>query len=137
MSFIDLHPNNLKLPEKKGILKKHDYGLMSDNISNPDAIMSQDEASLAQLLSGGGVSEVERRLKTLNGYHEDIVKALRNAASYRGTSTPSGSSSVFSEDLLRRSLAHCVESYSEFKRSSSKDNVCEEVSEIFFSIHLL
>lgn len=133
VSFIDLQPNNLKLPEKKGILKKHDYGLMSDNASNPENLLNQDEASLAHLLSGGGVSEVERRLKTLNGYHEDIVKALRNAASHRGTSTPSGSSSIFSEDLLRRSLAHCVESYSEYKRSSSKDNVCEEVSVNFLT----
>lgn len=133
VSFIDLQPNNLKLPEKKGILKKHDYTIMLENMSNPDAIMCQDEASLVQLLSSSGASEVERTLKTLNGYHEDIIKALRNAASHRETSTPGSSTSALSEELLRRSLSHCTEGYPDYKRSSSKENVCEQVSLILLS----
>ncbi|KAJ8941811.1 hypothetical protein NQ318_006788 [Aromia moschata] len=130
VSFIDLQHNNLKLPEKKGILKKPDYGMMMGDGAQADDILSQAEASMAQLIggaaAGGGTADVERTLKTLNGYHEDIIKALRNAASHRGTSTPSGSSGALSEELLRRSLAQCAESYSDYKRTGSKEDICEQ-----------
>ncbi|EFN74315.1 ADAM 11 [Camponotus floridanus] len=86
VSFIDLPPNNLtKLPEK-GILKKHGgYGL-----------------------GGGAIEHVERTLNQLNGYHEDILEVLKNAASRRDLAgTPSGSSNLLDEDALRKSLAEC------------------------------
>jgi hypothetical protein len=119
VSFIDLPPNNLsKLPEK-GILKKSGpYGTVmgdvckekwsEDSQSDNQEILSQSDNNLGpDMMAGGGggaISEVERTLKSLNGYHEDILEALRNAASHRGAATPSGSSSLLSEEILRKSL---------------------------------
>jgi len=76
------------------------------------------------------VSDVERTLKSLNGYHEDILEALRNAASsHRSTgNTPSGS---ISEEILRKTLQECAAGSLgyEYKRSSSKnssrENICD------------
>jgi hypothetical protein len=76
------------------------------------------------------VSDVERTLKSLNGYHEDILEALRNAASSHRSSgnTPQGS---IGEEILRKTLQECAAGglgY-EYKRSSSKnssrENICD------------
>lgn len=78
---------------------------------------------------------VERALKSLNGYHEDILQALRNAAadSHRHRSsgnTPSGS---MGEEILRKTLQDCVTGY-DFKRTSSKttsrENVCDASAQL-------
>ncbi|XP_046734645.1 disintegrin and metalloproteinase domain-containing protein unc-71 isoform X3 [Diprion similis] len=146
VSFIDLPPNSLaKLPEK-GILKKHGgYGIVmpdscikekwadvdSHESDNQDAIMSQSENNLGGLLGiggGGTISEVERTLKSLNGYHEDIIEALRNAASHRGlATTPSGSCSLLNEDAVRKSLADCGYADSYGKCSDSQENMCDNI----------
>lgn len=118
MSFIDLQHNNLsKLPEKKGILKKQPgYGLMMDGKDRWGQVGSQSDNldvlsqsdNNADLVAGSTMSEVERTLKSLNGYHEDILEALRNAASHRGSSaTPSGSTTLLSEEILRKTLQDC------------------------------
>ncbi|XP_018317669.1 uncharacterized protein mmd isoform X11 [Mycetomoellerius zeteki] len=96
VSFIDLPPNNLtKLPEK-GILKKHGgYGIVMPDSCNTTR------------LGGGAIEHVERTLNQLNGYHEDILEVLKNAASRRDlVGTPSGSN-LLDEDALRKSLAEC------------------------------
>ncbi|XP_033239028.1 disintegrin and metalloproteinase domain-containing protein unc-71 isoform X2 [Drosophila pseudoobscura] len=134
---------------EKGILKKHGYGLVhgeqlkdkwgDDNQSDNLELITQD-GTLASTSGGVAASEVERTLKSLNGYHEDILEALRNAATHRGTgtgNTPVGSGSL-SEEMLRKTLQECSSSqlgYSAepYKRtsgskSSSRENVCENTA---------
>jgi hypothetical protein len=116
VSFIDLPSNNLsKLPEK-GILKKSGpYGTVlgdvckekwsEDSQSDNQEILSQSDNNMGpDMMGGGAISSVERTLKSLNGYHEDVIQALRNASLHRGVPTPSGSSSLLSEEILRKSL---------------------------------
>lgn len=93
----------------------------SDNLE----VMSQSDSNMGpELLGGvGTISEVERTLKSLNGYHEDILEALRNAASHRGSNaTPSGSSSLINEEILRKTLQ---DSYEYGKRTSSQEKICD------------
>lgn len=133
---------------EKGILKKHGYGLVhgdqlkdkwaDDGQSDNLELITQDGTTL---LSSGGtaVSEVERTLKSLNGYHEDILEALRNAASHRGTgtgNTPVGSGSL-SEEMLRKTLQDCANSQLNYptetykrassSKNSSRENICDPI----------
>jgi len=73
------------------------------------------------------VSDVEHTLKTLNGYHEDILEALKNAVQQRSSgNTPSGS---ISEEILRKTLQECAAGTLGYgrgsSRNSSRENICE------------
>ncbi|XP_055626644.1 disintegrin and metalloproteinase domain-containing protein unc-71 isoform X4 [Toxorhynchites rutilus septentrionalis] len=161
VSFIDLPPNNISKVPEKGILKKHGFGLAlgdSNKEKWPDDTQSDNLELIAQQESTippsggqvgaaavGPVSDVERTMKSLNGYHEDILEALRRSAAQvprSSANTPSGS---ISEELLRKTLSDCVagmqlgppsvyqqqqQQEREYKRSGSsrtgsKENICD------------
>lgn len=148
MTFI-VHPakNFSNLPEK-GILKKHAYSGLMLNDHKQEKWSEERQGDLELIAqqvdvngAGASVLDVERTLKSLNGYHEDILEALQIAQSHqsinRGTgagNTPSNSGSI-SEELLRKTLQECnsaVLNYAEYKRnsgskSSSKENVCDNM----------
>ncbi|CAG0885167.1 unnamed protein product [Darwinula stevensoni] len=96
-----------RIPEK-GILKKP---------------MPMDEHDSQELLSGSDhqldtepsvpISEVERTLKSMNGYHEDILDALRSAATQRavGGYSSAGSGPSLSDEH-RKSLSDGYPDYS-------------------------
>lgn len=134
---------------EKGILKKHGYGLVhgeqlkdkwcDDSQSDNLELITQD-GTQASTIGGAAASEVERTLKSLNGYHEDILEALRNAASHRGTgtgNTPVGSGSL-SEEMLRKTLQDCSSAQLGYSaephkrasgsKSSSRENVCDSAT---------
>ncbi|XP_062701402.1 uncharacterized protein LOC109422898 isoform X9 [Aedes albopictus] len=103
--------------------------------SEEDAAHSGGQAGAAV------VGPVPDGMKFVNGYHEDILEALRRSAAQvprSSANTPSGS---FSEELLRKTLADCVSNMQiqnppsvypterEYQRGSSsrtgsKENVC-------------
>ncbi|KAG1661608.1 Disintegrin and metalloproteinase domain-containing protein 22 [Nymphon striatum] len=98
VSFIELPPNNLsKMSDKKGILKPKKGD--KDRWDEPSESDNQDIGSQSDNNRGSdGFTDVETSLKSLTGYHEDILEALRNVAARSGNSYSSLS------DELRKSL---------------------------------
>lgn len=65
------------------------------------------------------ISDMERKIKSLDGYHGDLLEKLRTAA-HRSASGARSSS----EDLLWRTLTETAEST--YNRLSSQERLCEE-----------
>jgi hypothetical protein len=92
--FIELSPNNLSkmshsyVPEK-GILKHIPGGSVGPGGGTPEANHKERWTDLTQSdnqenhQKNDALSEVERTLKSLNGYHEEILEALHSVSSNR------------------------------------------------------
>ncbi|XP_026329342.1 uncharacterized protein LOC113237215 [Hyposmocoma kahamanoa] len=95
LALVDTPPNLMtKLPEK-GILKKHGYGAVDgkdkwgdDSQSEHLDIGSQSDGQEP----AGAVADMEYRFKDLNGYHENIIEALKTAAAQRASAGAAGGS---------------------------------------------
>ncbi|XP_050665177.1 disintegrin and metalloproteinase domain-containing protein 33 [Leptidea sinapis] len=94
IAFIDVTPGTMsKLPEK-GILKKHGYGAVDGKDKWGDDQSEHLEAGSQSdgQEPSGAVADMEYKFKDLNGYHENIIEALKTAAAQRAT-TGAGSGS--------------------------------------------
>lgn len=108
---------------------------------NPGGVGSLMQQQQLQQQQQPQISDIDRSMKNLNGYHEDILEALRNASgnlTHRNSSgnIPPGS---ISEEMLRKTLAEytggTLGGYPEYnKRSSSKsgskENICDSQSHV-------
>ncbi|XP_045485062.1 disintegrin and metalloproteinase domain-containing protein 22 isoform X8 [Pieris rapae] len=88
IAFIDVTPGNMsKLPEK-GILKKHGYGAIDGKDKWGDDSQSEHLEAGSQSDGqepAGAVADMEYKFKDLNGYHENIIEALKTAAAQRAS----------------------------------------------------
>ncbi|CAK1552670.1 unnamed protein product [Leptosia nina] len=95
IAFIDVTPGNMsKLPEK-GILKKHGYGAIDGKDKWGDDSQSEHLEAGSQSDGqepSGAVADMEYKFKDLNGYHENIIEALKTAAAQRASSGVAGGS---------------------------------------------
>ncbi|KAI5646154.1 reprolysin (M12B) family zinc metalloprotease domain-containing protein [Phthorimaea operculella] len=94
IAFIDVAPNSVgKLPEK-GILKKHGYGAVDGKDKWGDDSQSEQLEAGSQSDGqepAGAAADMEYKFKDLNGYHENIIVALKTAAQRASAGAAGGS----------------------------------------------
>ncbi|KFM58867.1 hypothetical protein X975_08186, partial [Stegodyphus mimosarum] len=123
-AFIELSPNNLSKVPEKGILKRairSDKEKWSDEASQSDNqdIMSQADSHAER--NSDALTEVERTLKSLNGYHEEILEALHTVSSHRpvdSQGSPQDGKKTFSDavsdySIMKNSTEHLGNTSSE------------------------
>ncbi|CAB3234763.1 unnamed protein product [Arctia plantaginis] len=115
IAFIDVAPNTMaKLPEK-GILKKHGYGAVDGKDKWADDSQSEQLEAGSQSDGqepSGAVADMEYKFKDLNGYHENIIVALKTAAAQRasvGGASGSGDLRALQEYEYKRERAPSAE----------------------------
>ncbi|KAJ2952469.1 hypothetical protein O0L34_g6780 [Tuta absoluta] len=94
IAFIDVASNSMaKLPEK-GILKKHGYGAVDGKDKWGDDSQSEQLEAGSQSDGqepAGAAADMEYKFKDLNGYHENIIVALKTAAQRASAGAAGGS----------------------------------------------
>ncbi|XP_039747129.1 disintegrin and metalloproteinase domain-containing protein 11 isoform X3 [Pararge aegeria] len=129
IAFIDVQPNSMpKLPEK-GILKKHGYGAVDGKDKWADDSQSEQLEAGSQSDGqepSGAVADMEYKFKDLNGYHENIIVALKTAAAQRasaGAAVGSGDLRALQEYEYKRERAPSAEKIheAELRRQRGED----------------
>ncbi|XP_045785529.1 disintegrin and metalloproteinase domain-containing protein 22 isoform X1 [Maniola jurtina] len=132
IAFIDVQPNSMaKLPEK-GILKKHGYGAVDGKDKWGDDSQSEQLEAGSQSDGqepSGAVADMEYKFKDLNGYHENIIVALKTAAAQRasaGAAVGSGDLRALQEYEYKRERAPSAEKIHEAELRRQRGEVDEE-----------
>ncbi|XP_060833898.1 disintegrin and metalloproteinase domain-containing protein unc-71 isoform X4 [Rhopalosiphum padi] len=124
------HPTNHMSPSTSGISMEHKSQNLSrlglcpndeDDMNVQENLHMSGRGSSCGLAPGSvSISDMERKIKSLDGYHGDLLEKLRTAA-HRSSSGARSSS----EDLLWRTLTETAESaYNRI--TASQERLCEE-----------
>ncbi|XP_054720727.1 LOW QUALITY PROTEIN: disintegrin and metalloproteinase domain-containing protein 11-like [Uloborus diversus] len=123
-AFIELSPNNLSKVPEKGILKRairSEKEKWSDEASHSDNQDLRSQSDSHTDRNSDALTEVERTLKSLNGYHEEILEALHSVSSHRpvdSQGSPQDVKKTFSDavtdySIMKNSMEHLGNSSSE------------------------